>query len=70
VLSARRSTMTELSTRSEVARDRALRAGKGLKTYNPVFHDLDHFRGVLRQSVNSQGTGTGDLRKRLGIRKR
>src|ERR1035437_5151791 len=38
--------MTQLSTRGWMARDRALRAGKGLKTYNPVLHGLDQFRGV------------------------
>jgi hypothetical protein len=42
----RRKVMTQLSARGEMARDGALRALKGLKASNSVFHGLDSFRGV------------------------
>jgi len=44
VLSARRTIDEQLSPRAGLARDRALRAGKGLKTYDPVLHGIDQFR--------------------------
>ncbi len=71
--------MTQLSRRGGVVRDRALRAGKGLKTCNPVFHAIDQLRGVppptralARDSQGLLGTvrlrWVGPLLCQIGVR--